>query len=323
MRDVKVVLVDNNCKDRSVNLVKKKFPEISILSLETNEGFAPALNKAVKAYEADWVCFLNNDVHVEPDWLKNMLRAAEQIDAPCFASHIMDWAGQNTQFAGGWINLFGKGFENQVLESEEPYEVFFACGCGMMIRRDLFLQIGGFDDDYFMIYEDADLGWRLRILGHSIYFVPNARVMHHAHASLAKETYAKKALFFERNSLATIYKNLEEQNMRRILPLAIREALVRAKAISGIGLPFRYSADGMAMRDAVSDFLQYQDKWKTKRDYVQRHRTVSDQEIFERFFPKPTQIWCYTSDHYERAAHPLIKPQIEYCFDMARDTVMG
>ena len=130
------------------------------------------------------------------------------------------------------------------MDHEQPYEVFFACGCGMMIRRDVFLKTGGFDSDYFMLYEDVDLGWRLRLLGYSIFFVPEARVMHHAHASLAKESYATKAVFYERNSLATIYKNLDTQNMRRILPLAVRESLLRAKAVSGIGLPFRYSPEG-------------------------------------------------------------------------------
>ncbi|MBD3265660.1 glycosyltransferase [bacterium] len=321
LHDVMIVLVDNGCKDNSIRMVKKKFPEVSIYALDRNEGFAPALNKAVKAQRAEWVCFLNNDVHVHPDWLSHLLKAAQKTKASCLASHILDWEGQATQFAGGWLNLFGKGFEGTALKSDKPYEIFFPCGCGMMIRRDLFMEVGGFDDDYFMVYEDVDLGWRLRLLGHSIYFVPDARVMHHAHASLAQETYSRKAAFYERNSLATLYKNLDEDSLKILLPLAIREALLRAKAASGIGLPMRYHADGVALRKAVHEFLQQEEKWAEKRRTIQQQRQVSDRDIFERFFPYPTQIWCYSDLHYQRAYHPDIKPLIEACFSMAEKMV--
>jgi GT2 family glycosyltransferase len=319
---VKIILVDNHCQDKSVKLVRKKFPDVSIFSLDQNEGFAPALNKAVKAQKAEWIIFLNNDVHVQPDWLPNMLQAAKEIKAPCFASHIMDWEGQSTQFGGGWINLFGKGFENPKLESDKPYEIFFACGCGLMIRRDVFMELGGFDDDYFMIYEDVDLGWRLRLQDYPVYMVPDARVMHHAHASLEKEPYARKAEFFERNSLATIYKNFSKHTLQCVLPLALRESLLRAQAVSGIGLPFDYNADGMVMRKAVTDFINNRAYWDAKRERIQRERKVEDEEILERFFPQPCQLWSYTDEHYQRIFHPDIKPHIEHCFHLAEQAVL-
>ncbi|HQH72251.1 MAG TPA: glycosyltransferase family 2 protein [bacterium] len=316
---VEFVLVDNGSTDGSAGLVRREFPAVKIFSLGRNEGFAPALNKAARAYESPWLCFLNNDVQADPDWLSNLLHAAHEIDAPCFSSHLLNWTGRQTQFAGGWINIFGKGFESHELRGPRPYEIFFPCGCGMLIRRNVFLRAGGFDDDYFMLYEDVDLGWRLRLLGYPIYLVPDARLLHRGHASLKEVPYAEKALYYERNSLATLYKNLASDSLAVVLPLAVREALYRAKGISSFDLPFRVSPDGTAILEAVRAFFAALPRWKEKRGPVQEARQVEDREIFERFFPNPTRLWAYSDFHYHRIHHPSVFPIIEDIFQQARE----
>lgn len=317
-RRVEYVLVDNGSSDGSVEFVRQRFPAVKVFALGRNEGFAPALNRAARAYDSEWLCFLNNDVRVHVDWLANLMHAAHRTDAPCFASHLMDWQGKQTQFAGGWINLFGKGFESSEVRALQPYEVFFACGCGMMIRRDVFLEAGGFDDEYFMIYEDVDFGWRLRLLGYPVYMVPDAKVMHRGHASLDEIPYPRKAIFFERNSLATLYKNLSEENLAVILPLALREAAIRARGISGMGLPFSYSPDGLAILDSMDAFFRRLPYWKEKRACVQSRRKISDNVIMRRFFPNPAQLWAFNNEHYRRIHHPSILPAIEEILDKAR-----
>ena len=315
---VEYVLVDNGSTDGSVEFVRKRFPKVRVLSLGRNEGFAPALNRAAHAYDSEWLCFLNNDVRVDINWLPNLLYASNSIHATCFASHILDWSGKKTHFGGGWINLFGKGFESPRIESPVPYEIFFACGCGMMIRRDLFLELEGFDDDYFMLYEDVDLGWRLRLLGHSIYMVPDAKVMHKGHTSLNQVPYTQKALFFERNSLATIYKNLASDSLAVVFPLALREALARAQALSGIGIPFPCHQDGLAILESVNAFYSQLPRWKEKRRWIQQRRTLTDTELFARFFPHPSQLWAFCDDHYRRIHHPHILPVLQGILDRAR-----
>ncbi|MGC9328157.1 MAG: glycosyltransferase family 2 protein, partial [Candidatus Hinthialibacter sp.] len=84
-RRVEYVLVDNGATDGSVDFVRRRFPQVKILALGRNEGFAPALNRAARVFESAWLCFLNNDVRVDVDWLSNLMYAARQIDAPCFA----------------------------------------------------------------------------------------------------------------------------------------------------------------------------------------------------------------------------------------------
>ncbi|RJP33796.1 MAG: glycosyltransferase family 2 protein [Candidatus Omnitrophota bacterium] len=317
---MRIVLVDNASADGSVEYVRRYFPQVEIFPLQKNEGYAPALNKAANAMDSEWLCFLNNDVRVDPDWLPNLLHAAEKINAPCFSSHLLNWEGTQTQFAGGWINWFGKGFETSQLADTDPYPIFFPCGGAMLIRRDIFLEIGGFDDDYFMIYEDVDIGWRLWLFGYEVYLIPDAYVMHKGHTSLKSESYEKKALYFERNSLATLYKNLAYDSLQLIFPLALREAVLRAKAIGGIGVPVRYSSAGFATLQGLNAFFEQLAKWKQKRNVIQNRRKRSDAEILSRFFTHSTQLWAYSHEHYRRLHIPEIQSELhrllkksEYC----------
>jgi GT2 family glycosyltransferase len=319
--EVELVLVDNHSQDGSCELVRREFPSVRILSLPENRGFAAALNAGARAVDAEWLVFLNNDVRVDADWLMNLMYAARRLEAPCFASRILDWHGKTTTFAGGWINLFAKGFEETEVRSDQPYEIFFPCGCGTLIRRELFLEIGGFDDEYFMLFEDIDLGWRLRLLGHPVYLVPDAFIRHRAHASLDRLPYTRKALFYERNSLATLYKNLDEPHRNLLLPLALHETLLRARAVGGIGVPVRYSPDGLAMLAAVDDFNRKLPHWRRRRAWLQSRRRIGDRELFERFFPHPEQLWAFNDTHYRRLHRPDVLPRLEALFAAARQGV--
>ncbi len=319
----KVMLVDNNSNDGSKEFVRKKFPQVEILELIDNLGFAPALNRGASECGTDWVCFLNNDIRVEANWLSELLGSVNRYPADCYASHILDWEGNETTFANGTINWFGKGFEEETLQHHTPYDVFFSCGCGMMVRRSVFLDLGGFDEDYFMIYEDIDFGWRLRLLGYKTVFVPSAKIMHNPHTSLKAIPYTQKALYYERNSLATLYKNLSPDTLGCILPLAIQETLLRAQAIGGIGIPVRYSSDGLAMMDAVSSFFESLPKWRDKREWVQARRKMSDQEIFTAFFSHPERIWAYHGEHYRRLYFPEVHQPIQTLFEKCTQLISG
>lgn len=312
--EVKIILVDNASDDDSAELVRNNYPDVIIHTFSKNQGFAPALNQAVRSYESDWVCFLNNDMRVDENWLTELFDAAESTQVACIGSVLMDWDGNNIQMAQGRINWFGKGFEEPAIPSDEPYPVFFACGGAMMVRRDVYLDTGGFDDDYFMIYEDVDFGWRLWLLGHQVYITPKSRVYHLGHASLKQEDFARKAVYLERNSLATLYKNVDESSLSVVFPLAVQEAHVRAAAFSGSNTPFPYSPDGMHTINGLQQFLSQLDLWRNKRVNIQSKRKISDQEIVERFFANPETPWAYCDDHYQRIHEPKTLQNIQSLF---------
>ncbi len=316
--EVRTIIADNDSNDGSREFIHRKHPDVEIVELGENLGFAPALTRCAQEVDSDWLVFLNNDIHVASDWLIQLFAAAEETEAACVSSLLLSWDGAETQFAGGWTNLFGKGFEAFGLESGDPYEIFFPCGCGMMIRRDVFLDAGGFDDDYFMIYEDIDLGWRLRLFGRSVWLAPKAQVFHRGHASLKQLDYAKKAVYLERNSLATLYKNLNAPNAAQLTANALQDAVVRARGISGAGLPMRYSGDGLATLRGVEAFFELLPTWKEKREAVQSRRVVSDEDLLETFFPHPDQTWAYCDEHYRRLAHPDIEERLSSVCRRAR-----
>ncbi|MFH1742812.1 MAG: glycosyltransferase family 2 protein, partial [bacterium] len=290
-----ILVVDNASRDGTCEMLSERFPEAKILHLDTNCGFAQALNQAAENSATEWLAFLNNDMRVHPKWLWEAMRAAETNQTPCVGSRIMNWDGSKTQFAGGEINLLGKGFEwgDEDCDVEEERRLFFACGGAMLIQRKLFLQAGGFDEDYEMIYEDVDLGWRLNLYGHEIRYAPQSVVYHRQHASLKKVPYSQKAVFFERNSLATIYKNLGAEMWAALMPSAMRLAVYRTKAMLKAG------PDGYDQMRGVQAFFDRLPQWRVKRRHVQSLRTVSDEEILSRFFPNPTRLWAYTDRHKE------------------------
>lgn len=302
--EFQTVLADNGSADGSREFAQRAHPEVDWLPMGGNLGFAPALNRAAEARECDWAGFMNNDMRADAGWLREMLKTAEETGAPCVASPLWDWEGRAPQFAGGEINWFGKGFERAAPPPGIPEPVFFPCGGAMLIRRDVFLACGGFDPVFFMIYEDIDLGWRLWLLGHSVCLAPGARVFHRGHASLKSEQYAKKAVYLERNSMACLYKNLDASRLAALLPLAAREVELRAKALSGIGTPFRYSSDGLCTLRGLEAFWDRLDEWRERREWIQARRRRPDAEIIERFFREPERPWAYSEEHYRRIHVP-------------------
>src|SRR6266536_2134740 len=129
---------------------------------------------------------------VDPQLLRGLVSAlAVSPGAVCAAAKILNWEGTAYDFAGAGLHFAGYGYQEGFgeLVSEGRFSdvrpLLFACGGAMMIDRETFLDVGGFDEDYFIYYEDSDLGWRLWILGHSVVFAPEALVHHRHHGAMS------------------------------------------------------------------------------------------------------------------------------------------
>ncbi|MEO0250357.1 MAG: glycosyltransferase family 2 protein [candidate division WOR-3 bacterium] len=112
--------------------------------------------------------------------------------------------------------------------------VLFPCGGAMLIRRKVFLEAGGFDEDYFAFFEDADLGWRLWVLGYTVKYAGQAVVYHHHHGSWRQVSERYRQKLYERNTLATILKNYEDGTLQQVLPAALFLMGYRAFLTSGL-----------------------------------------------------------------------------------------
>ncbi len=182
----RVMVVDNASHDGSTDGLAREYPEVEWVRLERNLGFAAANNLAAqRADGVEWLALLNPDAFPEPDWLERLLAAAlTHPDCASFGSRLLD-AGDPSRLDGtgdvyhvsGLAWRRGHG-QRVVAGATADEEIFAPCAAAALYRRSTFLEVGGFDQDYFCYFEDIDLGFRLRLLGHHCRYVPEAVVLH-------------------------------------------------------------------------------------------------------------------------------------------------
>ena len=216
-----VYVVDNNSTDQSVSLLESDFKEkVSCIKLDKNYGFCGGYNKAADMIEAEYFVLLNSDVEVTSGWLLPLLSLMEtdrNIAAcqPKILDHeqkdLYEYAGAG----GGYIDILGYPFcrgrifrsiETDYHQYNDITQVFWASGACMMIRSEIFKEMGGFDEDYFAHMEEIDLCWRMKKSGYQIFYNGQSEVYHVGGGTLNQSNPYKTYLNF-RNSLITLIKN--------------------------------------------------------------------------------------------------------------------
>ncbi len=183
-----IVLVDNASTDGSPETVLRRFPEASLVRNAENLGYAAGNNAGIRyALEqgADYIFLLNNDTAVEPDFLSRLVEAAERDPAlGIIGPKILFFGSRTLWYAGGFLDratglTYHRG-ENEPDRGQYdlPGPVDFASGCGLLARRAVFEQLGGFDPDYHHGYEDTDLCLRAKAAGFGVGYLPRAVIYH-------------------------------------------------------------------------------------------------------------------------------------------------
>ncbi|MDR7485189.1 MAG: glycosyltransferase [Armatimonadota bacterium] len=295
-----ILLVDNGSTDGSLTWVRATYPEIRVMELGQNLGFAEGSNRGAAEARGEIVVFLNTDTRADPAWLRELVAplAAGDPQLAATASKMLDWEGRGLDFPV-YATLLGMPYasrEARIYRRPEDYDadhyVLFASGGAMAIRRRVFLDVGGFDSDYFMYHEDLDLGWRLWLLGHKVLYVPTAVVYHRSGGSATGD---RARLFFlnERNALYTIIKNVGDAWLARLFPLLLLWLVERVGLYLGVD-PGGYRPDGaggapgqvltvpgqaLAGVAAVMDLNRQFARLVEKRAAIQARRVRSDEEI--------------------------------------------
>ena len=267
------ILVLENGSPQGERVSAAELPEgARLIESETNDGFAGGNNRLARETDARWLVLLNPDAYPDPDWLEQLMAAAERYPhAALFGSTqraygeagVLDGAGDLMHLAG----VPYRGGYGRAMRPPPDGEIFAPCAAAMMIRRDVFERLGGFDEDYFCYVEDVDLGYRALLSGERAIQVQSACVHHEGDASSGRRS-AFATYHGTRNRLWTVLKDTPALLLPLVLPLHAAITLLLWLSAARFG---QFALFGQALRDALKEWPYLMEK----RRAVQAGRTVS------------------------------------------------
>ena len=295
-----VTLVDNGSSDGSNEYVARFYRgRIRLIRSDVNLGFVAGNNLALRQVRADYIVLLNDDVIVDPDWLVELVRAAEKdrkIGAcqPKLRSLKDPRYFEYNGACGGMLDVYGVPLtrgrifdlaEKDYGQYDKPVEIFWAGGAALFLRESVIREVGFFDELFFAHMEEIDLCWRIRLAGYKVISVPKSTVYHLGGGTSLPEKYYLK----QRNNLITILKNYSGLSLLRFLPLRtvqdflsfVNYLIRRDKARS---LPI-FPAYFWVLKNLRSVLI--------RRYFSQRLRKVKDKEIIGAMVKKSVAIQHY------------------------------
>lgn len=222
--DAEIIVWDNASTDKTVSIIKKKFPKIILHESLKNLGFGKAINKAVaEIATGKYIVLLNPDTQVSKKWLSELLKTFEtkkNVGAVNSKTKIMIDGKEFIQNAGNYLFYDGHSRDRgavitkdrqQLYESDSDYyntatKVSAFSGVSVAIPRELFLQLGGFDEHMFMYYEDTDFSLRLQKHGYDIWYQPTSELSH-IHSASSEEWSEFFVFHTELNRLLLVWKH--------------------------------------------------------------------------------------------------------------------
>lgn len=210
---VEIVLVDNGSRDGSGEYVRMRYPDVKVLELPENLGFAGGNNAGIRIASGKYIALLNNDTRVDQDWIANLLAAAETSPPAIgmWASKILSYDHPEILDNVGLLlypdgSARGKGrLDADQGQYDTQQEALFPSGCAALYRREMLDEIGVFDEEFFAYADDVDLGLRARLAGWGCVYVPTARV-YHKYSSSSSAYSPLKAFLVERNRIWVLLK---------------------------------------------------------------------------------------------------------------------
>ncbi len=173
-----VILVDNGSKDGSVEFVKHNFQYVKIVTLPANYGFCKPNNIGAKIAGGKYLVFLNNDTKATATWLEELVAVLEGDNELAIAQSLLLRPNGEIDSSGDFVTSYGLAYSSKKGNFTEVRNILSARGACMIVRRDLFFKLGGFDEDYFLSFEDVEIGWKAWIMGYKVVMVPRSIVYH-------------------------------------------------------------------------------------------------------------------------------------------------
>ena len=220
-----VLVVDNGSTDGSAEWLKAH--QIPGIFLKENTGFSGAVNAGIRASRTPYVILLNNDTEAEPDYIEELVKAIEQSPRIFSVSPRMIQMHRRERMddGGDMYSIMGwayqRGVGQEIERYERPCHIFSACAGAAIYRREIFEEIGYFDEMHFAYLEDIDVGYRARIFGYENWYVPAALVYHVGSGTSGSRYNQFKTRYSSRNNIYLIYKNMPVLQIILNLPFLV------------------------------------------------------------------------------------------------------
>ncbi len=276
-RDFEIIIVDNDSADGSLGVSPPDGVDTRILKLDDNIGFAGANNRGVEQARGAWVAFLNPDAYAAPGWLEAFIDGrARYCDVDAFGS-LQLIASDPARIDGAGDAYFAAGisyrshFNHSVQAAPPEGECFAPCAAAAFYRKEVFEQLGGFEETFFCYAEDVDLAFRLRLKGGRVIQLRNA-VVHHEGSGITSQVSGFAVYHGHRNRLWTYFRNMPPSLLIITLPAQVIMSLLLIPV-------FFFKGCGGAYVRGVWDGVAALPKVLKGRTDIQRTRKVSTSDL--------------------------------------------
>jgi hypothetical protein len=277
-RDFKAIVVDNGSSDESPELIEKEYPWVQLIRLPKNFGFCRANNIAIKMCDSAYVALLNNDAIPEKAWLHHLVRTLDKNKEAGFCAskmlyhdrpNVIDRAGDGYTIAGAGL-LHGRGKRDDQFHQNKW--IFGASGGAAIYRMSMLRDIGLFDEDFFLIYEDVDLSFRAQLSGYKCAYVPEAVVYHLATQTIGYDSAT--SIYYGHRNLEWVY--IKNMPWRLVIKTAVCHIMYNLAALCYFSIKGHTRTYIKAKMDAIKSLKIVMNK----RKYIQKRRKSEDKDLW-------------------------------------------
>ncbi|HEX8923239.1 MAG TPA: glycosyltransferase family 2 protein [Patescibacteria group bacterium] len=286
-KNMQLYMADDASTDNSIDYVSKKYPNVKIIKGGVNRGTAGVSNFAVNEVKEPYIVLASNDMFFDKNCVKELYNTITSKKKAGICTSVLL---KHEPFPDGLYHVDNAGFDVDIFGFIEPkyrdaaqkdlpkktFETFATCGGCFIIRRDLYLKLGGFDNNFWSLSDDVDLCWRTRLLGFKNYTNPKSFLLHHMSATLKKEKQGKTRYLSERNNLTMLLKNYSGLTLVFLLPLYFITEFMEVIFHIFTGKP--YLARSVIL--AIVDNFKKLSNTLAQRKTIQSTRVTPDSQIF-------------------------------------------
>lgn len=290
-----IIVADNASTDDSVKFLQENYPDLRLIKISENLGYAGGYNYAFKEIESDYYILLNSDVETTPNWIDpviNLMKQNEKIIAcqPKIKSYHQKEYFEYAGAAGGYIDHLGYPFcrgrifsslEKDQGQYDDNISVFWATGACLFVKSKAFHELGGLDERFFAHMEEIDFCWRAKNNGYQIYYCGESTVFHVGGGTLKAESPFKTYLNF-RNNWFLLYKNLNRDEFKFIRNR--RKRLDLLAAIQFLAKGKKENAN--AILKAHRDFKKMKKNYRSSQKLGLKHPQILKKSLINEYFVK-------------------------------------